>query len=126
MDRYLKLPKSFENSTFLLDANFFIDAYSKTEDFKELVSSLKKARIEFVSTSFVKYEFTRSKTIDVVRRKEKYFDKLVGVILPLDKEVEKHVIGIIEEYKQYMERLPLTDLMLAAYLRRYHRLYHTK
>ena len=71
----------------------------------------------------MKYEFVRSKTIDVVRRKERYFGKLVGLILPLDAQTEGYIIGIIEEYKQYMERLPLTDLILAAYLKRYRSLY---
>lgn len=123
MDQSYHVPELLRNSTFLLDTNFFIDSFSNPEVFKDIIFSFKDANIELASISFVKYEFIRSKTIDVVRRKESYFDELVGVVLPFDLPTESQVISIIEQYKQYMEGIPLTDLMLAACLKRYQGLY---
>ena len=117
------IPQLLNNSTILLDTNFFIDSYSHSEGFKEFISSIKKANIELVTINFVKFEFICSKTIDVVKKKEKYFNELVRVILPFDKQAENQTLTLIEEYKQYMEGLPLTDLVLGACLKRYRGLY---
>jgi predicted nucleic acid-binding protein len=118
-----QIPTFLNNTTVLVDTNFFIDAFNQPEKFKSLIDSLKADGVDFVSISLVKYEFIRAKTIDVVKRKEAFFNELVSTILPIDKETEKLVIGVIEEYKQYMEGLPVTDLVLAALLKKYRKLY---
>lgn len=106
-----------------MDTNLLIDEYSHVDNYKEFLDALQKANVKLVSLEFVKFEFVRSKTIDVVRRKEEHFSKLISKILLLDEEVEKAVIPVMEEYKQYMEGLPLTDLVLGACLKRYSGLY---
>lgn len=119
MDQLHQLPNFLENGDLLVDTNFFIDSFHNPNNFAEFISTLKKGNVEIVTTSFVKYEFLKSKTIDVVRRKEIFFNELVGVVLPLDSETEKQIVGLIEEYKQYMEGVSLVDLILGAFLKRY-------
>ena len=94
MEKLILLPTWLSNSTLLLDTNFFI-----------------------------KYEFIRSKTIDVVREKEKYFHRIIDTVLPYDAKIDELVVSTIEEYKQYMDRLSLADLVLATYLKRYRGLF---
>src|SRR3990172_8649951 len=118
-----QIPKPLSNSTFLLDTNFFIDSYSRIEDFEGLVTEFKSNNIVLTSINLVKYEFIRSKTIDVVKKKEKYFNEIVSVVLPFDNQAEQYIVGIIEQYRQFMEGVSLTDLLLAACLKRYHGLY---
>lgn len=113
------LPAWLRNSTLLLDSNFFIDAFRDKNEYGKFVKDLKNIGVAFVSPNFVKYEFIRSKTIDVVREKEKYFHQIVDTVLPYDQKIDDLAISTIEEYKQYMEGLPLTDLVLAIYLKRY-------
>jgi|SRR3989344_2822838 len=125
MDLQNKLPTLLNNSTLLLDTNFFIDSYSKQnrKAYAKLVSDLKRMKVSFTSISFVKYEFIRSKTIDVVREKERHFHEIVEYELPYDPAIDKLIIPTIEDYKQYMEGLSLTDLILATCLKRYHNLF---
>ena len=115
----MDVPKWLEHSTLLLDTNFFIDAFRFKEEYGKFLQELKRRDIAFVSPSLVKYEFVRSKTIDVVRNKEDYFYQIVDTVLPYDLKVDELVISTIEEYKQFMEGLPLVDLILAVYLKRY-------
>lgn len=123
MDQLFQIPNTLKNTTFLLDTNFFIDSYSHPAEFQKFITSLKKANIELVSTSFVKFEFVRSKTIDVVHKKLRYFEEIVATLLPFDSETENLILSIFEEYKQFMEGVPFVDLILGAYLKRYKNLY---
>jgi predicted nucleic acid-binding protein len=113
------LPEWLHNSTLLLDSNFFIDAFRYKKEYGDFIQKLKSMGVAFVAPNFVKYEFIRSRTIDVVREKEKYFHQIVDTVLPYDVKIDELVIPTIEEYKQNMENLPLTDLVLGVYLKRY-------
>lgn len=118
-----QLPEYLHNSTILLDTNFFIHAYANKEIYASFIKKLKDANIALVSPSLVKYEFVRSKTIDVVRQKEVYFHQIIDSLLLYDPSVDELIIPTIEEYKQKMEGLPLTDLIIATYLKKYRGLY---
>ncbi len=118
-----QLPEYLHNSTILLDTNFFIHAYSNKEIYANFIKKLKDTGIAFVSPNLVKYEFVRSKTIDVVRQKESYFHQIIDSILPYDVSIDELIIPTIEEYKNRMEGLPLTDLVIATYLKKYRGLY---
>lgn len=115
----MNIPASLNNSTILLDTNFFIDAFSKPSDFVELISSLKAAKIALVSSSIVKFEFTRSKSLDVRQKKSKYFDKLVENLLMADRKIEELIFEIMSEYKDAIIGVSPTDVILAAFLKRY-------
>ncbi|MFZ5932558.1 MAG: type II toxin-antitoxin system VapC family toxin [Patescibacteria group bacterium] len=119
MDPSYQLPSFLCNSDLLVDTNFFIDSFNNPENFALFISTLKQNGVEIVSTHFVKYEFLRSKTIDVVKRKENFFNKLTGTVLPFDMDTEKQMVDLIEEYKQYMEGVSIVDLVLGCLLRRY-------
>jgi predicted nucleic acid-binding protein len=123
MEDQTSIPEFLHNSTLLLDTNFFIDAYRQQNQYGGFIKKLKNSGVAFVSPNFVKYEFIRSKTIDVVREKEKYFYGIIDNILPYGPEIDRLIVPTVEEYKQYMENLPLTDLILAAYLKKYKGLY---
>lgn len=118
-----QLPEYLHNSTILLDTNFFIHAYANKEVYANFIKALKDADIALVSPNLVKYEFVRSKTIDVVMQKESYFHQIIDNVLPYDPSVDQLVIPTIEEYKQKMEGLPITDLIIATYLKKYRGLY---
>jgi len=115
MDQSWQLPSFLHDSDLLVDTNLFIDSFINPENFAGFISTLKENGVEIVSTPFVKYEFLKSRTIDVVKRKEVYFDSLVGPILPFDKTTEDQMIDLIEEYKQYMEGVPFVDLVLGCF-----------
>lgn len=118
-----QLPEYLHNSTVLLDTNFFLHAYANKEVYANFIKQLKDRGIALVSPNLVKYEFVRSKTIDVVRQKESYFHQIIDSILPYDLSIDELIIPTIEEYKQKMEGLPLTDLIIATYLKKYRGLY---
>ncbi len=118
-----QLPDYLRNSTILLDTNFFIHSYANKEVYAEFINELKNLSVAMVSLNFVKYEFVRSKTIDVVRQKESYFHQIVDNVLPFDYSIDELILPTIEEYKQKMEGLPLTDLIIAAHLKKYRGLY---
>jgi len=118
-----QLPEYLHNSTVLLDTNFFLHAYANKEVYANFIKQLKNRGIALVSPNLVKYEFVRSKTIDVVRQKESYFHQIIDSILPYDLSIDELIIPTIEEYKQKMEGLPLTDLIIATYLKKYRGLY---
>lgn len=120
---HYKIPTHLAGKTFLVDTNFFIDSFSDRVLFRDFIVSLKNAEIVLVSISFVCLEFVRSKTIDVVKRKNDHYSEIVEFELPYDKKLEVLAMEMIKEYKQYMEGLPLTDLIIAAYLKRYSKLY---
>lgn len=113
------IPASLKHATFLLDTNFLIDAYSKPQQFGEFIANLKGLDIALVSINFVKYEFIRSKTINVVKQKLIYFEEKVETVLPVDITTEKLVPGLIEEYKQFIEGVSVVDLLLGACIKRY-------
>lgn len=117
------LPTFLRNSTILLDTNFFIHAYSNRDAYAKFIKNLKDVGVAFVCVNFVKYEFIRSNTIDVVRQKEAYFKEIVDNILPYDPFIDELIIPTIEDYKENMQGLPLTDLIIAAYLKKYKGLY---
>ncbi|HTK03535.1 MAG TPA: PIN domain-containing protein [Alphaproteobacteria bacterium] len=117
------LPEFLHDSTILLDTNFLINAFAHREIYAVFLTKLKNIGVVFVAPNFVKYEFIRSKTFDVVRRKEEYFHQIVDSVLPYDKALDELIIPTIEEYKQKMEGLPLVDLIIAAYLKKYRGLY---
>lgn len=117
------LPKFLHNSTILLDTNFLIHAFANKEVYAKFITSLKNVGVVFVAPNFVKYEFIRSKTIDVVRAREEYFYSVIENVLPYGEDIDKLIIPTIEEYKNKMEGLPLTDLVIATYLKRYKDLY---
>ena len=121
MEPPYQFPSFLRNSDLLVDTNFFIDSFSTPENFVKFISTLKQNGVEIVSTPFTKYEFLKSRTIDVVRRKEKFFHELVGTILEFDINTEKQMIELIEEYKQYMEVVSVADLILGCLLKRYKR-----
>lgn len=122
MARY-DIPTRFKGATFLVDTNFFIDSYSHGLDFKDFIAELKKHEIELTSSQLVKFEFIRSNTLDVVRLKTKWYEELVGFDLPLDPKIYELAENMIGEYGQYMKGLPLIDLIMAAYLKKYKTLY---
>lgn len=117
------LPEYLHDATVLLDTNFFIHSYANKNVYAGFIKDLKDISVALVSPNFVKYEFIRSKTIDVVRQKEEYFHQIVDSVLPYDKTIDELVIPTIEEYGQKMEGLPLTDLIIAVYLKKYRGLY---
>jgi predicted nucleic acid-binding protein len=118
----MTIPASLNNSTVLLDTNFFIDAFSRPENFGELIFSLKKAGVALVSSSIVKFEFVRSKDQDVVQKKIRYFDELVENLLPIDRKTEDLIIEVMKEYKGFIIGVSPADIILAAFLKRYYKL----
>ena len=121
----MEWPQFLEHSTVLIDTIFFIDSFTSKnrKAYEVFIKDLKDKSVALVSPSLVKFEFIRSRTIDVVKEKEKHFYHFVDLVLPYDRRLEDLVLPAIEEYKQYMEGLPLTDLILATYLKRYVGLY---
>lgn len=117
------LPKFLHNSTILLDTNFFMHAFANKEVYAKFLEKLKQIGVAFVAPNFVKYEFIRSKTIDVVRAREDYFYSIIQNALPYGDDIDKLIVPTIEEYKGKMEGLPITDLVIATYLRKYKDLY---
>lgn len=113
------LPLFLHDSTILLDTNFLISAYAHKEVYANFLTRLKNIGVVFVAPNFVKYEFIRSKTFDVVRRKEEYFYSIIENVLPYDENIDKLIVPTIEEYRDKMEGLPLTDLIIATYLKKY-------
>ena len=117
------LPEFLRNSTILLDTNFLISAYAHKEVYADFLTRLKNVGAVFVAPNFVKYEFIRSKTFDVVRRKEEYFYSIIENVLPYGEDIDKLIVPTIEEYKDKMEGLKLVDLIIATYLKKYKGLY---
>lgn len=117
------LPEFLRNSTILLDTNFLINAFAHREVYADFLTKLKSIGVVFVAPNFVKYEFIRSKTFDVVRRKEEYFYSIIENVLPYGEDIDKLIVPTIEEYKDKMEGLPLTDLIIATYLKKYRGLF---
>lgn len=118
----MNIPTSLNNSTILLDTNFFIDAFSKPKDFGELISSLKSSNVVLVCSGIVKFEFTRSKNFDVFQKKIKYFDNLVENLLPIDRKTEELIFEVMSEYQDAIIGVSVTDVILAAFLKRYRKL----
>ena len=96
------LPSWLSNSTILLDTNFFIDAYVNQKVYNGFIIALKRKNVALASTTLVKYEFVRSRTIDVVQLKEKYFYEIVDSILPHGEEIDSLVVPTIKDYKNKM------------------------
>ncbi len=119
MGRY-KLPSL---SWLILDTCFLIDFYSKQDSYTGLIEEIKGSDNTIVSIEFVRAEFIRSKTKDVVRAKSDFFAKLVKDLLPMDKEVHSLVQSTIEAYSGDMDRVSLTDLYLACTIQRYSKVY---
>lgn len=119
------LPAFLHNSTVLLDTNFFIHSYGKDnrDAYAKFIKLLKSYNVAFVCSNLVKYKFIRSKTIDVVKQKEVYFHEIVGTILPYDLTIEDLIVPTMKEYGPNIQGLPLTDLIIAATLKKYQGLY---
>jgi hypothetical protein len=117
----MDIPNSLKRSTVLVDACFFIDAYSKPEEFADFIHSLKAADVSLVSLVSVKIEFIRSKTRDVVQRKKAYYEQIIEMTLPT-RDVDALVPEIVDEYRQSTEGVSVTDFYLAACLKKYRRL----
>lgn len=109
-------------STLLLDTNFFLDAYQKQkrEEFGAFIDSLRTDQIALVSIAPVRFEFIRSRTRDVLEQKSRYFDRIVESVLPIDKTTQDLILGLMIEYREWLEGVPITDLFLGACLKRYH------
>lgn len=118
----MNIPISLNNSTLLLDTNFFIDAFSKPKDFVGLITSLKAANVALVCSSIIKFEFTRSQNLDVLQKKIKYFDGLVENLLPIDRQTEELISEVMSEYKDAIIGVSVADVILAAFLKRYRKL----
>lgn len=118
----MNIPTSLNNSTLLLDTNFFIDAFSKPKDFGEFIASLRTANVALVCCSIVRFEFTRSQHPDVLRKKIKYFDDLVENLLPIDRKTEGLIFEVMFEYKDAIIGVSVADVILAALLKRYRKL----
>ncbi|MBI3443201.1 hypothetical protein HY008_00870 [Candidatus Woesebacteria bacterium] len=119
MDPLYPFPDFLRNSDLLVDTNFFIDSFSSPENFANFIKILKQNGVEIIGTPFVKYEFLRSRTIDVVKIKESFYNELVGTNLSFDINTEKEMVGLIEEYKQYMEGISVVDLILGCFLKKF-------
>ena len=107
----------------LLDTNFLIDFYSKQELYIPVFEKLRSNDNSIVSLDFVRTEFIRSKTKEVVRAKSEFFRRVVENLLPLDSETQMLVQATIESYGLDIDGVDLTDIYLACVVQRYESVY---
>lgn len=112
-----------EYSWILIDTNFLIDFYSKQTNYVKIIEEFRHANCTLISTDFVKTEFIRSKTKEVLNAKTEFFDKLIESTLPIDQEVIKLIKPTLEKYGQDCDHLSLTDIYLAVFIQRYSKVY---
>lgn len=103
----------------LLDACFLIEANSKPEVFGEFIAEQKREGKSLLSIFPVKAEFVRTKSPENFKIKSEYYDKVVEVTLGMDNVIQEYVLEYIKEYGNDIEGVSLTDLYLAATLKKY-------
>lgn len=112
-----------ENSTILLDTNFFIDLFEHESKYSDFFTTVESLDIALVSTLLVKGEFVRTKDRNKLFDKNILFSKIVSTLLKIDDQFDGLLTSIIEEYSYDIEGVNIIDLFLACFLKRYKRLY---
>lgn len=111
------------DSFILLDACFFLDANSQPKRFRSFTSVLREQGNSLLALDLVRTEFVRTKSKTDLEKKLTYFGEIVDTILPVDQEVQRIVIDLIEDYGRDLDGVSTVDLYLAASLKRYKGLY---
>lgn len=119
------IPSDFYKKTefkhFLLDTNFFIDAYVFPEKFDKFTLNCKQNNITFTTIEPVKSEFLKgAESQSKYSKKYQFISSIIDATLPIPKDVfDVYLPELIKLYGEKAKGIEMTDLILGAVLQRY-------